>query len=256
VRLGWRPEHGPVLRERRSPRSAIRPSVRTPRTPSSMRHVSEPRARADGVVIALSGSFNPPIFHPSWFVGHRLLEEAEADTARNVEVDAYWSVFEVRWFGFEASRERLTITSTPATESYSQLRDLAADVFSLLSHTPVSSVTLLRFRHLAPPDHSWATLTNRLCPLAPWSGVLDYPEVEHLALRSTDPTGRAERINVGLQPSRLIKGGVYISLTHYYALPAEPVGGAKPATGLLLDEWDAVLDRSDSIIGQLAGWHD
>src|SRR5688572_7856482 len=104
-----------------------------------------------GAAIVLLGSFNPPIFQPGWFAYHRLIDDPkDAETAKDVHVDAFSSYFETRLFGCEVTRDRFRLFSTALPERMEELGDVAANVFRVLIHTPVGGVSMISFRHVAP----------------------------------------------------------------------------------------------------------
>jgi hypothetical protein len=217
--------------------------------------VSGPDIEAsDGYAIVLLGSFNPPIFHPQWFALHELLEPQEAESAEDVDVDADWCFFRTRQFGCEVSRDRLHIFSTDTTERFEPLGHLARDTFSLLRHTPVEALSMIRFKHVAPDVCKWVELAPKLADTAEWAQVLEQePLLDRFVVRSTIPGHPPGVLGFAAEASRLAPDGAYLSVTHQYKLEQGPTSGATEATTLLNERWEQAIGRGDQIIDHALG---
>lgn len=226
-----------------------------------MAAVDDASAPTDGAVVALIGSFNPPIFHPQWFVHHGLLDEPEAAEAAEVQVNEFVSLFESRRFAFEATRRQLTISSTPASESYLPLADLAASIFRLLSHTPITAIGMLRFKHVQLRGTSWPGVSSNLVDLDRWSAILPSPRLDRLEVETEWPDVAGEpTVRAVVEPSRLHEGALYLALSADFESLTDSVDegdagqGAERAVELLHGGWSTVLTRSDELVEMVSSW--
>jgi hypothetical protein len=204
---------------------------------------------SDGYAIVLLGSFNPPIFHPEWFARHQLILPAEADAADDVDVDADWCFFRTPQFGCEVSRDRLHIFSTPLSERFEPLGQLAARTFSLLYHTPVGAVSMIRFKHVPPQTRKWVDIAPQLADEDRWRPILaEDPLLDRIVIRSTISGEFPGLLGFAAEPSRTLPGGIYLSVTHQYTLEEGPTTGAEAATSLLDERWEASIEKGEDVI--------
>src|SRR4051794_27733877 len=102
------------------------------------------RYRAD-VVLTLVGGFNPLIVQPDWLFANDLVDLGDRDSAlesENILVSPEYTAARYPWAALEVTRGSVLIGSTDATEAPDRIRELAIGIFSLLPHTPISSVRI------------------------------------------------------------------------------------------------------------------
>ena len=94
-----------------------------------------------GASIVLLGSFNPSIFHPSWFARQNLIspEEADADNTKVKVIHKEVTQFETENFTMQITADRFTASAKPSTPGV-LLRDLVIGTFYILEHTPVHAL--------------------------------------------------------------------------------------------------------------------
>src|SRR5688500_15378777 len=101
------------------------------------------------VHIALEGHFNPLISQPAWPLQQGLIDEQDlADVLEHkaAVVSPEFSGARYPWAMIETTRTSMAFASTPGSETPQRVRELVIGVFRLLSHTPVTSITV---------SHSW-----------------------------------------------------------------------------------------------------
>ena len=96
--------------------------------------------------IIVLGNFNPAIFSPDWLERNDLIGSEDADIARNPDQEGNMVIanqvarYGTNMFAIQVLENQLQLSSkgvlTPA------FKDLAASIFQLLSHTPVTAVGL------------------------------------------------------------------------------------------------------------------
>lgn len=214
---------------------------------------SEPRGNA----ILFHGAFNPQILQPAWLAARDLIREAESETAEIEVVHPDIVVFALDWAALEVERERLTISSTPKTETFEQVRDLALGIIQTLSHTPIHSVGLQFYGDYSMKDQEtrdqlgWA-----LAPPEPFQGLLERPGMGLLRMEGFRPGEQDDEkgaLRVRIEPSRrLTPHGVHISvLDHYIFGDPTDIEGADSAIACIEENWAESIERAAAIPEQI-----
>src|SRR5262245_43736296 len=99
------------------------------------------------MAIVFRGSFNPAIFHPSWFARHDILRAAEADEARVQILNGHITDFKTGWVQVQVTRDRFAAVSVNGGYE-GPLLDLVLSTFTILEHTPLSQLGMNREVHL------------------------------------------------------------------------------------------------------------
>src|SRR5438093_10129380 len=98
-----------------------------------------PTVELGGVAVVGAGSFNPAIFHPTWFARNKLLAESDAEHALHrgdsgdpqIVITPQLTAFNAGWLSIQVTLEQL-IFSTVEEARELELRNLAKGVFELL----------------------------------------------------------------------------------------------------------------------------
>lgn len=100
--------------------------------------------------IELHGALNPAIFRPTWFSDQGLLRPAEAEKAEiSADTDDFVQ-FQLPDLLIDVNREQFTLVSRNESLSLTH-RDMVANMFELLPHTPIRGMTVSRAAWFAPP---------------------------------------------------------------------------------------------------------
>jgi hypothetical protein len=189
------------------------------------------RPEAQGASIVVLGSLNPAIFQPQWFAANNLLRPEEADAADIKIVSNDVTVFSSEWLSAQVLGDRLTFETADPVK-YHPLRDLAANTFSLLEHTPIKAFGFNRFQeHRMSSEEAWHAFGHRYAPKEPWKDILVKPGMRTVVMEGTRGDSEAERVQLKLEPSRTVQWGVRIHLNEHYAIPSDT---AAPDAMLLL----------------------
>ena len=207
------------------------------------------------VDVIVLGTFSPALFTPAWFVLHGLLPEGAADSAEVEIIHPLVTEFTFDWLHLKVTAEHFSAETSQAP--HVRVRDLVVRVFKeRLPHTPWKAFGINRrvhFRVRNPAEQD--RIGRTLAPVEPWGRWRRAlgPDGEHggmtsLTMSQIDPPGRASggRINVTVEPSIRIgdpRSGVYVGVNDHY-----PIDEASPTTGILEENFDASLERSDDII--------
>jgi hypothetical protein len=213
------------------------------------------KERGNGIV--LTGSFNPRILQPAWLAAQKLIREAESEAADIRIVHEEVVSFSLEWVNLEVDHDKLSISSTPKSETPEQVRDLALGVIEVLDHTPVDRVGIQFFGHLAMADQATRDkLGWTLVPPGPFSGQLDNPGMRSLQMAGRRPGDEdgGNGLLVKIEPSyRIAPNGVYISILDQYDVsgPEEANLGSALAVKCIKDRWTSSFERAEAIVDEI-----
>jgi hypothetical protein len=189
-----------------------------------------------GLALMVDGIMNPGIFHPQWFVREHLLRPSEAEAAKiQINTDDY-ALFRTQDFTTEVTRDGLTLlTRNEAFEP--TLKEIFSNIFRLLKHTPIKTLTISRFTHWkANPT---ATIDEnliyweKLFPLKPWNDLLEDAAPRGIAISGVAMNHLQSTLAV--EPSSLEDADVYVGAKYTWDLTAgDPMQNLVKA---LEDDW-------------------
>jgi hypothetical protein len=200
--------------------------------------------------IVLVGSFNPAIFHPTWFAREKLIQREEAERADLKIVSPQVSVFSIGWLGLEVTLDRFA-ARTKQIQHVEPLRDLVLGTFGLLRHTPVDHLGINRQAHYrSASEEEWHELGHRLAPKEPWAGLLEKPGMRQLSMQGQRPDEYRGRITVIAAPSFALKPGfgVYFEVNDHYDNDVDERGRECDRMREILGAvWQTSLERASRI---------
>ncbi len=213
--------------------------------PSPGEHV---RVRT-GLHLLVDGHLNPLIFVPEWFSTEDLLRDEEVESAKaSLSSSSSFLAFKTNDFSFVVSPNSLEIFSN--SESLEPvLRDLMLNIFSLLRHTPLTTLTVSRSAHLAgAADPTTAPSWPSLLSFAPFEPLLGRPAVVDISAKgSAGPVPEGAQVTISLQPSTVRHAGLFIECKYSYDLPSDDgVGSADSLPDTLKNAMEATRDHSEA----------
>jgi hypothetical protein len=187
----------------------------------TMRHALE----VNGGSIVLTGSFNPTIFQPQWFVRQNLLPAEECEKAEIKVIAPQVCEFQTERFIIQVTTERFSALSKPDANP-APLRDLVAGTFFTLEHTPLKALGLNRDMHFAlPSEEQWHRIGDTLVPKDVWKGILQGRVGMRSLLVSAEVPGfpdakqESTRLSIRVEPSERVKFGLYIQVNEHFDAP-------------------------------------
>ncbi len=204
------------------------------------------------VSIVLLGSFNPMIFHPSWFAAHGLVPCDDNKVPLGVQgVITHPEVmdFTTDDFHWQVVKNRLSARAL-STAFYDPLKDLVLGSFKILRHTPVGKMGLNRDFHFRMPDeNSWNEVGDRLAPKGPWENVLEKPGMMSVTVKSKREGGHKGFIQVKVEPSTVVKPyGVYVEVNdHFEIADLSDLQGCGELMEILRESWSDSMKRAEKI---------
>ncbi len=200
------------------------------------------------------GDFNPAIISPDWLEKNDLIGKEDADVAREgsqgrpMLVSHQVAVYETGWFALQVLDTQFSLTSkgafSPAT------KDLAAGIFQLVPHTPVTAVGLNFLAHFKlESEDEYNQVGDVLAPKKIWdtlypderTGLTDLTIQVQPGIRGEPLETKSEKC-ISVRPSNKIKYGIFLSYNDHHDLSDEDKIDLKPAelvAGIIDSEWES-----------------
>ena len=178
----------------------------------------EPIVTFDQASIVLVGSLNPTIFHPSWLLHYKLIQERDAEKAEVEVVHNDIAIIRGQWFALEVTRNRFIARSNDESH-FEPLRDLVISIFKLLEHTPIKQMGLNRDVHFdVQTDAAWHHIGHMLAPKAIWKKYLKEPGLRTLVIEGQHSDDFKGNINVTVRPVLEKKHTVSVAINNHFEL--------------------------------------
>jgi hypothetical protein len=244
--------------------------VPTPRTARC--RLKPPDIVREAVTVVIVGRFEPLILSPSWLLSQDLIGREQSDSAEIQIAIPQASAFSAGWLRFEASAERISLTTEDPTAFY-PLRDLAVGILTILKKTAVGALGINRAVHVRVPSlERWHAVGDTLAPKAPWEGALTLPGMLSLTVQGTRDDAYPGYVQVKVESSSLVVPGIFAEQNDHFLLkrvsrqPASREDFDQAREGLeitlspdsvpvaieiLSDEWDRSLRRSAQVVSRI-----
>jgi hypothetical protein len=211
--------------------------------------------------IVLLGSFNPAIFHPSWFEMHDVISRDIAAIAETKVVHNEISIIELGDITINVEAGKFQVETSVAPEI--RLLDFVSKVFGdVLPHSKIGSFGINKSVHFRASSNAKRTeIGRRLAPTEPWGAFGDRLENSSGALlggmmsirmreilEDDDSRGHLE---ARVEPSNTIdkNTGIFVTINRHYELKdVAEHAGAREAIEKLDKEFESTLDSSDELI--------
>lgn len=188
-----------------------------------------------GISIVLVGSFNPALFHPTWFAKRELIGDSpvqEALEREQVLVTPDLSSFSADWLGVQVTQQQAVFSTVEEGREF-DLRDLVVGVFELLPETPVDAVginTDVHFRLESEED--WHAFGDKYLPKDLWEPLFQgerwrrRPDGHTVGMRTLTVEAWREDVTgflrIEIAPSvRITPHGVYTGINAHLQLTTD-----------------------------------
>ncbi len=206
--------------------------------------------------VVLAGSFNPQIFHPSWFALNNIIKPSEAEDSEIKVVHPDITSFSLGgWLDLEVTRNKF-IMVTNHEAYYEVLRDIVENTFKLLYHTPITAMGINLNEHIRfANEERLDRFFDIISPQKTWKEIFKSPSTRSLTI-SDEKKGDyfPGSINVVIEPSVKIDPTTSISIMindHYdFGSEKENQKNAKSVMKVTKD-WKGSYDKLDSIIDKI-----
>jgi hypothetical protein len=209
---------------------------------------------SDGASIIMIGAFNPTIFQPRWLGAQALIRPEEAENAKITIIQAEVADFSTEWFQLQALQNRFQLTCSDPRQ-YAPLRDLAAAIFAILPHTPVTTLGLTRSFHFKMPSvDSWHGIGHLLAPKESWNPILEAPGLRSMLIQGRSKQGGGGSLLIKVEPSVKVEYGLYLEVNEQFTASGDSESeGARWVPDRLADHWDAILSFSEVVADHFLG---
>ena len=216
-----------------------------------MKH--QPKIKEHSIVLV--GNFNPQIFQPAWFASQGLLSESEIDAVKIEIIHSSVVIFNTssNWMRLEVTNDKFIVRTSQ--EPYDVvIRDLIIGTFDLLRYTPITQMGINREMHFQlKSEEEWHNAGHLLTPKEIWEGIFKKPGMMSVQMRESDRSdGLKGNINVHVQPSKLHRPGLFISVNdHVETENQSTTEGCDELMSIFKDYWKVSYDRSEKTIDSL-----
>lgn len=214
--------------------------------------------------IVFLGSFNPRIFHPSWFENEGLarpdeLAESLSERQQNILVTPDVARCDIGPdISVECLQHRLTINSATSLGE-ERLRNLASDILSKLPHTPITAIGLNHsLVYESKTEQDWHDIGDMLVPKERiWNEVMEQrPGMAIVRIEECRSGPVPVRIWVTIEPIREIHPPYRFQIhTNWHGDlkndPPEAAGGAKLASDFIDSQWETALRMGPKLAKKL-----
>jgi hypothetical protein len=216
-------------------------------------------------VIAL-GAFNPAIVSPDWLEHHKLIGTEDAEIARqgrSLLITHQVAQFEGPYFALQVIENQFALTSKGAMTPL--FRDLFVGMLQLLPQTPVTALGLNFTGHYKLDNvDDYHAIGDVLAPKSIWSELFPGSEqaagLANLTIR-VDPMSRDSTVqkskshkHVTLQPSTIVKHGVFLSYNDHHDISKSDQSESMPAeraAAIVDSEWDSCNSFAKDLFDKL-----
>jgi hypothetical protein len=203
-----------------------------------------------GEEIVVRGSFTPNDFHPRFLREAGLLdataaERAEQDLLATGDIVA----FSAGWVSVLVDREAC-IASTAALTTHQSLADFVVGLAAHSPNVPVQSCGFNFIGQFAVTPSLRSQVRDRLVGDR-WT-FLAQPHLNAIDVGSDRSDGFEGSINVRVEPSQQVRGGVFVLVNDHHRLATEGQSvEARAVAERLAIGWDAARDRAFAIFEEL-----
>jgi hypothetical protein len=179
--------------------------------------VGKPDLASDTLNIVLLGEFKPLEVTPRWL---RQVDLIGAEDYESCTIEAIGPAATIVGFGsikMQVTPESLQITTDAAAE-VEAARDLVAGILLSNGSHGVSAMGINRHVHFEVDLERYHAIGDTLAPKDPWEAVLYLPGTLSLAITGARDDGYGGSVNVQVQPSTLVRPGVFVSVNDHYTL--------------------------------------
>ena len=209
--------------------------------------------------IVLIGSFNPLIYHPEWFKSNNILPPEDVDAVLNSQepnlvVSPGLTLFRTSNIEINVTPERFMIKARK--QPFVFIKDVLQKSFEKLGSTPVKQMGINDHYHIKfDSEKELQDFADIIVPKVRWNSLLG-DEVKgtnrvsgltKIQMRKTTDFGA---INYTLEPSPVVKPGVYISNNHHYNLEEESQF-AEDAMEILEQNFTTTVEKTDCITREI-----
>lgn len=201
----------------------------------------------DSLNVVLIGSFNPVIYHPSWFKLHKILADYDEKEFEINITHPEITRFSLPWLFLEATQNRFLV-KTDDPSCHDRIRDFLSSTLKLLPHTPIKQMGINRVMHFSVSnDANWHKIGDNLAPKKNWQKALTNPGLLLLKIQAERTDELNGVINISIEPSKEFQHSVAVNVNSHIELVENSHDCTKTINNILFDKWDNIIKQIKSI---------
>jgi hypothetical protein len=183
--------------------------------------MSAPFGEFKQLFVVCTGSFNPKIFHPEWFVRYNLITEEEAASSVIHLLTEQIAHVEIQNVILQCVNDRLSLGTLDARR-FDMMHDLFVGMFTLLPHTPITAIGINPAAHFPTNSESaWHQIGNSLAPKEDvWNELYEQPGMLNLTILAQRSGKHAGPTRIMVEPSARFKNGLFVGINYHYDVPS------------------------------------
>lgn len=215
---------------------------------------NNPIPAAEGLEVVVIGAFNPAIFHPEWFLRQKIVSEEETKSPESHVNVVGREVTEIQLCGMKllCLNDRFSLNTTNISKA-ARMQDLLLQVFTILSHIPITACGINPHAHYRVRDEKyWHKIGHTLVPKELiWIELVEKPGMQSLLIKAPRKGEFPGETYLGVEPSLDVRyhPGIFVRANFHYPLPKETLhgGAAELLLKFLKSEWEPACRMARSV---------
>ncbi|HEY1705399.1 MAG TPA: hypothetical protein VGG75_37395 [Trebonia sp.] len=176
-----------------------------------------PELANDSMNVVLLGEFDPLMVTPRWLRRMDLIGAEDYESYSTEIIGANAVIVSFGSIRLQVLPENLQV-STDASAEVEAARDLAAGILLSKGSSGISAMGINRMVHFGEDLKGYHAIGDALTPKKLWEDVLYLPGMLNLGITGMRNDGYGGAVNVQVQPSAIVRPGVFISVNDHYTL--------------------------------------
>jgi hypothetical protein len=169
------------------------------------------------MAVVVLGEFDPLLVTPQWLRKMDLIGEEDYDSCSIEIISRGATIVSFNAIQLRVLPETLQVTAD-ATADVEAARDLAAGILLSKGTPAIAAMGLNRLVHFEAALERYHAIGDALTPKDVWSDVLRLPGMQNVGIAGARDDGYGGVVNVQVQPSTVIRPGVFVSVNDHYTL--------------------------------------
>jgi hypothetical protein len=184
------------------------------------------------MTVVLLGEFDPLQITPRWLRQTDLIGAEDYESYSIEIVSAKATIVSFGSIKLQVLPDNLSVT-TDAPAEVEATRDLAAGILLSSGSPTISALGINRMVHFEADPTQYHAIGDAITPKSLWDDALRLPGMLNLGITGARDDGYGGNINVQVQPSAMVRPGVFVSINDHYNLThADPPADRNTPTDL------------------------
>jgi hypothetical protein len=167
--------------------------------------------------VVLLGEFDPLQITPRWLRQLDLIGAEDFDSYNTEIISAGATIVSFGSIKLQLGPESLQV-ATDAPGEVEAARDLVAGILLSNGSPGISAMGINRLVHFSAEPIQYHAIGDALTPKSLWDGLLHFPGMLNIGMTGARDDGYGGSINIQVQPSVVVRPGVFVSVNDHYSL--------------------------------------